>query len=42
MGDRLGLDGIHAEPTERIAGHLDRQLALAVNGLDLGKIESMK
>ena len=35
LGDRLGLDRVHPEPTQRVARHLDRQLALPVDGLDL-------
>ena len=35
LGDRLGLDGVEPEPAQRVARHLDRQLALCVHGLDL-------
>ena len=34
LSDRLSLRRADAEPTKRIAGHLDRQLALAVDRLD--------
>ena len=36
LGDRLGLGRRHAEPAQRVARHLDRELALAVDGLDRG------
>ena len=34
LGDRLGLGRADPEPAQRVARHLDRQLALAVDGLD--------